>query len=131
MTSSNKPLDLATLDAITGGAFQAVTSAERSNRLREWLLSDPSAEVLAEVYREMSTRDKGAAKLLKEKREEIKRVHGQEVLATDWAQKAEHILQAPSLNIADAIAGKPMRCAVVCKWVKLFFDCRKYLLIPV
>ncbi|WP_026036878.1 DUF349 domain-containing protein [Limnohabitans sp. Rim47] len=104
MTSSSKPLDLAALDQLTGGAFQAVTSGERSARLREWLLSEPSAEVLAEVYREMSTRDKGAAKLLKEKLDELKRLHGQDALASDWAQKAEQMLQAPRLNIADAMA---------------------------
>jgi len=104
VTSSSKPLDLAALDQLTGGAFQAVTSGERSARLREWLLSEPSAEVLAEVYREMSTRDKGAAKLLKEKLDELKRLHGQDALASDWAQKAEQMLQAPRLNIADAMA---------------------------
>lgn len=104
MTSTSKPFDLAALDQLTAGAFQAVTSGERSARLREWLLSEPSAEVLAEVYREMSTRDKGAAKLLKEKLDELKRLHGQDALASDWAQKAEQMLQAPRLNIADAMA---------------------------
>ncbi len=104
VTSSSKPLDLAALDQLTGGAFQAVTSGERSARLREWFLSEPAADVLAEVYREMSTRDKGAAKLLKEKLDELKRVHGQEALASDWAQKAEQMLQAPRLNIGDAMA---------------------------
>ena len=104
MTSSSKPFDIAALDSLTGGAFQAVTSGERSARLREWLLSEPAAEVLAEVYREMSTRDKGAAKLLKEKLDELKRAHDQEALASDWAHKAEQLLQAPRLNIADAMA---------------------------
>ena len=104
VTSSSKPLDLAALDQLTGGAFNAATSGERSARLREWLLSEPAADVLAEVYREMSTRDKGAAKLLKEKLDELKRAHGQEALASDWAQKAEQMLQAPRLNIADAMA---------------------------
>jgi ATP-dependent RNA helicase SUPV3L1/SUV3 len=104
VTSTSKPFDLAALDQLTAGAFQAVTSGERSARLREWLLSEPSAEVLAEVYREMSTRDKGAAKLLKEKLDELKRLHGQDALASDWAQKAEQMLQAPRLNIADAMA---------------------------
>lgn len=104
MTSSSKPFDIAALDSLTGGAFQAVTSGERSTRLREWLLSEPTTEVLSEVYREMSTRDKGAAKLLKEKLDELKRVHDQEALASDWAQKAEQLLQAPRLNIGDAMA---------------------------
>jgi len=83
VTSSSKPLDLAALDPLTGGAFSAATSGERSARLREWLISEPTVELLSEVYREMSTRDKGAAKILKEKLDELKRLHGQDVLASD------------------------------------------------
>ena len=103
MTSS-KPLDLAALDQLTAGAFNAATSGERSARLREWLLTEPSEEHMQEVYRELSSRDKGAAKILKEKLDEIKRAHGQDALASDWAHKAEQMLQAPRLNIADALA---------------------------
>jgi ATP-dependent RNA helicase SUPV3L1/SUV3 len=104
VTSPSKPLDLAALDQSTGGAFTATTSGERSTRLREWLSTEPSLSVLAEVYREMSSRDKGAAKLLKEKLDEIKRLQGQDALASDWAQKAEQLLQATRLNIGDAMA---------------------------
>jgi ATP-dependent RNA helicase SUPV3L1/SUV3 len=104
VTSSSKPLDLAALDSLTGGAFHAATSGERGARLREWLSTEPAADVLAEVYREMASRDKGAAKLLKEKLDELKRQHGQDALASDWAQKAEQMLQAPRLNIGDAMA---------------------------
>ena len=104
MTSSSKPLDLAALDQSTGGAFHAATSGERSARLREWLATEPSVNLLAEVYREMSSRDKGAAKLLKEKLDELKRLQGQDALAVDWAQKAEQLLQSPRLNIGDAMA---------------------------
>jgi ATP-dependent RNA helicase SUPV3L1/SUV3 len=104
VTSSSKPLDLAALDQLTGGAFNAATSGERGARLREWLQTEPSADQLSDVYREMSSRDKGVAKILKEKLDEIKRVHGQEALASDWAAKAEEMLQAPRLNIADAMA---------------------------
>ena len=103
MTSS-KPLDLAALDQLTAGAFNAATSGERSARLREWLLTEPSEAHMQEVYRELSSRDKGAAKILKEKLDEIKRAHGQDALASDWAHKAEQMLQAPRLNIADALA---------------------------
>ncbi|WP_416544943.1 DUF349 domain-containing protein [Limnohabitans sp. DCL3] len=81
-----------------------MTSGERSAKLREWLTTEPSFDLLSEVYREMSSRDKGAAKLLKEKLEELKRLQGQDVLASDWAQKAEQLLQAPRLNIGDAMA---------------------------
>ena len=104
VTSTFKPLDLAALDQSTGGAFNAMTSGERSAKLREWLTTEPSIDLLAEVYREMSSRDKGAAKLLKEKLDELKRLQGQDALASDWAQKAEQLLQASRLNIGDAMA---------------------------
>jgi ATP-dependent RNA helicase SUPV3L1/SUV3 len=102
--TSSKPLDLAALDQLTAGAFNAATSGERSARLREWLLTEPTEAHMHEVYRELSSRDKGAAKILKEKLDEIKRAHGQDALASDWAQKAEQMLEAPRLNIADALA---------------------------
>ena len=104
VTSPSKPLDLAALDQSTGGAFTATTSGERSARLREWLATEPSVDMLAEVYREMSSRDKGAAKVLKEKLDELKRLQGQDALVSDWALKAEQLLQAPRLNIGDAMA---------------------------
>lgn len=104
VTSSSKPFDLAALDPLTAGIFNAPTSGERSARLREWLASEPTEELLHEIYRELSSRDKGVAKILKEKLDDIKRAHGQEALASDWAQKAQHMLQAPRLNIADALA---------------------------
>ena len=104
VTSPSKPLDLAALDQSTGGAFTAATSGERSARLREWLVTEPSVDMLAEVYREMSSRDKGAAKVLKEKLDELKRLQGQDALVSDWALKAEQLLQAPRLNIGDAMA---------------------------
>jgi ATP-dependent RNA helicase SUPV3L1/SUV3 len=104
VTSSSKPLDLAALDQSTGGAFNAANSGERSARLREWLATEPTVDLLAEVYREMSSRDKGAAKLLKEKLDELKRLQGQDALASDWAQKAEQLLQSARLNIGDAMA---------------------------
>jgi ATP-dependent RNA helicase SUPV3L1/SUV3 len=102
--TSSKPLDLASLDQLTGGAFSAATSGERGARLREWLLTEPSEALMHDVYRELSSRDKGVAKILKEKIDEIKRAHGQEALASEWAQKAEQMLQASRLNIADALA---------------------------
>jgi hypothetical protein len=102
--TSSKPFDIATLDPLTAGIFNAPTSGERSARLREWLQTEPSEDFMSEVYRELSGRDKGVAKLLKEKLDELKRLHGQEALATEWAQKAEQLLQSPRLNIADALA---------------------------
>ncbi|WP_396432884.1 DUF349 domain-containing protein [Limnohabitans sp.] len=104
MNSSSKPFDIATLEPLVAGIFKAPNSAERSVRLREWLLSEPAESLMADVYRELSGRDKGVAKLLKEKLDEIKRSHGQEALAAEWAHKAEQLLQAPRLNMADALA---------------------------
>jgi ATP-dependent RNA helicase SUPV3L1/SUV3 len=104
VTTPSKPLDLANLDPLTAGIFQATTSGDRSARLREWLQTGPSEALMHDVYRELSSKDKGVAKQLKEKIDEIKRSHGQEALASDWAQKAELILSAPRLNMADALA---------------------------
>jgi hypothetical protein len=92
------------LDALTGGAFSAPTSGERAARVREWLAGEPSAEQMQEVFRELSARDKGAARLLRERLDEIKRAKGQEAIAAEWSEKARHLLAQPRLNIADALA---------------------------
>ena len=102
--SSPKPSDVQALDNLTGGAFVAQTSGERTAKLREWLLTHPSQEDLQLVYKEISTRDKGAAKVLREKLDELKRSHGQDVLAAEWAERANAMLTASRLNIADAMA---------------------------
>ncbi|TFZ08719.1 DUF349 domain-containing protein [Ramlibacter humi] len=99
-----KSPDTQALDALTGGAFSAPTSGERAARVREWLASNPSAEQMQEVFRELSARDKGAAKPLREKLDELKRARGQEAIAAEWSQKAESLLAQPRLNIADAMA---------------------------
>src|SRR5450830_1832946 len=92
------------LDAMTGGAFSAHTSTERTARIRDWLASAPGAEQMQMVFKELSGKDKGAAKVLREKLDEIKRSKGQEVIAAEWAEKAQGLLSAPRLNIADAMA---------------------------
>ena len=89
---------------MTGGAFAAQTSGERAAKLRDWLLTEPSQEELQRVFKEIATRDKGAAKVLREKLDELKRAHGQDVLATEWAQRAQAMISADRLNIADAMA---------------------------
>ena len=99
-----KPTDTHSLDALTGGAFSAPTSGERAARVREWLAADPSVEQMQEVFRELSGRDKGAAKPLRERLDEIKRSRGQEAIASEWAEKARALLAQPKLNIADAMA---------------------------
>lgn len=102
--STGKVHDVQSLDLLTGGAFTAATSGERTSRIREWLAGNPDAEQMQEVYRELANRDKGAAKALKEKLDEIKRAKGQEAVASEWAAKAEALLALPKLNLADALA---------------------------
>lgn len=96
--------DTQALDALTGGAFSAPTSGERAARVREWLAANPTADQMQEVYRELSGRDKGAARPLREKLDEIKRSKGQEAIAAEWAEKARALLGQGKLNIADAMA---------------------------
>ena len=92
------------LDALTGGAFSAATSGERASRIRDWLATQPAPEQLQEVFKELSGRDKGAARAVRERLDEIRRAKGQEAIATEWADKAQALLAAPKLNIADALA---------------------------
>ena len=92
------------LDGLTGGAFSAATSGERTARIRSWLATEPSAEQMADVYKDLANRDKGAAKPLKEKLDEVKRSKGQEVVAAEWAEKANTLLALSKLNLADALA---------------------------
>ncbi|MDO9201455.1 MAG: DUF349 domain-containing protein, partial [Hydrogenophaga sp.] len=91
------------LDAVTGGAFSAPTSGERAARIREWLSTDPSLEQMNEVFKELSHRDRGAAKPLKEKLDELKRQKSQEQIGVEWAQKAQALLNHSRLNLADAL----------------------------
>ena len=105
MTSnSSKPHDIQALDTLTGGAFTAPTSGERAARIRDWLAGNPAPEQMQEVFKELSGRDKGAARLLREKLDELKRAKGQEAIAAEWAQKAEALVAQYKLNIADALA---------------------------
>jgi len=92
------------LDALTGGAFSAATSGERAARIREWLATQPTPEQLQEVFKELSARDKGAARAVRERLDEIRRAKAQEAIAAEWAEKAQALLAAPKLNIADALA---------------------------
>ncbi len=104
MTAPHKNNDIRLLDALTGGAFLAPTSGERATRVRAWLATEPASEQLQEVFRELSARDKGAARPLRERLDEIRRAKGQELVATEWAAKAQALLALAKLNIADALA---------------------------
>ncbi|NMM79878.1 hypothetical protein B2J86_02850 [Acidovorax sp. SRB_14] len=92
------------LDALTGGAFSAATSGERASRIREWLTTQPAPEQLQEVFKELSGRDKGAARAVRERIDELRRAKNQEAIAAEWADKAQALLAASKLNIADALA---------------------------
>ncbi|HCL85809.1 MAG TPA: hypothetical protein DIC45_04735, partial [Comamonadaceae bacterium] len=61
------------LDSLTGGAFSAATSGERAGRIRDWLATQPPVERLQEVFKELSARDKGAARAVRERLDEIRR----------------------------------------------------------
>ena len=96
MTSStSKPHDIQALDALTGGAFTAPTSGERAQRVRDWLAAAPAAEQLQEVFKELSGRDKGAARLVREKLDELRRARDQASIAAEWEHKANALLEQP------------------------------------
>lgn len=99
-----KVVEVHPLDGLTGGAFSAPTSGERTARIRQWLATEPTSEQIAEVFKNLANRDKGAAKPLKEKLDEIKRSKGQEIVAAEWTEKAQGLLALPKLNLADALA---------------------------
>ncbi len=103
-TPAAKEVQAHPLDGLTGGAFSAPTSGERASRIRSWLAGNPGAEQMAEVYKDLANRDKGAARPLKEKLDELKRSKGQEAVAAEWAEKAKALLAASRLNLADALA---------------------------
>nr|WP_301334657.1 DUF349 domain-containing protein [Variovorax dokdonensis] len=89
---------------MTGGAFTAPTSGERAQRVRDWLARSPATEQLQEVFKELSSRDKGAARLVREKLDEARRARDQAAIAAEWEQKAQALLDQPRMNIADALA---------------------------
>ena len=103
-TNAAKSAEAHPLDGLTGGAFSAPTSSERTARIRVWLATQPNLEQMAEVYKDLANRDKGAAKPLKEKLDEVKRSKGQELIAAEWADKAGLLLASNKLNMADALA---------------------------
>ena len=92
------------LDALTGGAFSAPTASDRAAKVRDWMATNPSAEQMQEVFKELSSRDKGAVKPIREKLDELKKAKGQEAVGEEWAAKAQALLSLGKLNIADAMA---------------------------
>ncbi|MDB5848865.1 MAG: hypothetical protein JWP29_2617, partial [Rhodoferax sp.] len=104
VTTPTKSHEPHPLDALTGGAFSAQTAGERAQRIRDWLAGNPTVEQIQQVFTEISVRDRGAAKPLREKLDELKRAKGQEVLSAEWARKASALLELPKVNMADAMA---------------------------
>ena len=92
------------LDALTGGAFSAPTASDRASKVRDWMATNPSAEQMQDVFKELSARDKGAVKPIREKLDELKKAKGQEAVGEEWAAKAQALLALGKLNIADAMA---------------------------
>ncbi len=92
------------LDALTGGAFSAPTASDRAAKVRDWMATNPSTEHMQDVFKELSARDKGAVKPIREKLDELKKAKGQEAVGEEWAAKAQALLSLGKLNIADAMA---------------------------
>jgi ATP-dependent RNA helicase SUPV3L1/SUV3 len=108
VTASSKPHtpkhDLSALDTLTGGAFTAATASERATRLNDWLASHPDHAQLQAVFAEMSHRDKGAAKLVREKLDEARKAKDQDALMQEWATTGAALRDAERINLADAMA---------------------------
>jgi hypothetical protein len=102
--ASTKSAEAHPLDALTHGAFSAHTSGERMACIREWLATSPGNDQLQQVFKELSVKDKGAAKLVRERLDEIKRSKTQATIAQEWADKAQALLALSKLNLADALA---------------------------
>ncbi|RMX07877.1 DUF349 domain-containing protein [Corticibacter populi] len=92
------------LDALSGGVFSAANSAERQLRVEQWLASQPDMDSLQKVYKALSARDKGAAKPIRQRMNDIRQDKQQEATSQDWAAKAEKILAAPTFHLADGMA---------------------------
>lgn len=92
------------LDAVTGGIFSAENSAQRQERVARWLATNPEAELLQQVHKALSHSDKGAAKPIRQRMNDIRQDTQQEQVSQDWAAKAEKILSAPTFHIADGMA---------------------------
>ena len=78
-----RPTEAHPLDALTGGVFSAATSGERAQRVRDWLATEPTPEHMQEVFKELSSKDKGAAKALREKLKATAEIRGPEIVSQD------------------------------------------------
>ena len=101
-STSGHGADVHPLDTLTGGAFSAQTSGDRAACLRTWLATDPSAEQLQEVMKELGNRDKGATRLLRERLDEMRRTQDQDLIVGEWAASAQALLQAARFSAEQA-----------------------------
>lgn len=92
------------LDAVTGGVFSASNTAKRLECVNQWLASNPEPALLQQVYKALSASDKGAAKPIRQRMNDIRQSNQQEEAGQDWAVKAEKILAATTFHIADGMA---------------------------
>jgi len=72
--------------------------------VKEWLAGNPDTELQQAVFKELSVKDKGAARWIKERLDEARRAKGQEQLMAEWALRAQTLLDAEKINRADAMA---------------------------
>ena len=99
-------VDPSLVDHLTGGAITAPTAQARTELIKKWLETSPapSYNQLSDVFKVLSAKDKGAARLVRESMDEIKKTQTQETLTALWEAKANALLETQKLNIADAMA---------------------------
>jgi len=90
------------LDAVTGGAFSAETSGDRAARLRDWLATSPAHDVLQEVFKEMNARDKGAARVVRERLDELRRLDWRPRQVRQQAHKVRDTLRSLTRQLGRA-----------------------------
>lgn len=92
------------LDELTGGVFSAPTPGERAARVRAWIATQPSPELLGDVQKQLQNRDKAAARLISDHLNEIARIQRQDAIAGEWIVSINALLAAPTLDVAAAAA---------------------------
>lgn len=92
------------VDPLFSRVTSANSSAERVAAVQVWLASSPSVDQLQAAFKEVQARDKGAAKPIKERLDEARRVEHQDTQNAIWAEKAQALLDQQRLKLADALA---------------------------
>lgn len=92
------------LDVLTGGAFSANSSQERVDAIQQWLATNPAIDAMQEVHKELSNKDSGVAKLVKDKLDVLKELEQLQAAQAEWVQKADDMLGASKMSMADGLA---------------------------